>query len=381
MPIDLDKAVGAPLPATEYSWTEDTLMLYALGAGVGIGQDQTSLAGPPIHVRERPPRAPDVRRRPELPDVDGAHERTGAELQPDDAAARRAVPRGSRDPDPDERHHQDRREDHGHLRQGQRRARRDRGDHDASTAAYPVFKNEFGIFLRGEGGFGGDAGPAATNEAPKRAPDAVVETPTLDASSAALSSLRRQEPAPRRPRLRQDGRLRQADPARPLHLRERRPRRHPGLRRRRSDPLPLDSRALRASGDAGRDDRHRDVEGVADRHRRPGEGEGARSGRDLERSRHARPEESAACTTRAGSELLGAVPGGATGSAACRRQRPPTRRRAARSRRDRRRDHRRRNRAGRAERARTASASPSSATEPASRSASSIATSAARPAS
>jgi hypothetical protein len=44
MPIDLAKAVGAALPAVEYRWNEDTLMLYALGAGVGIGQDQTSPA-------------------------------------------------------------------------------------------------------------------------------------------------------------------------------------------------------------------------------------------------------------------------------------------------------------------------------------------------
>src|SRR5258705_5493204 len=43
----------------------------------------------------------------------------------------------------------------------------------------PIFKNEFGIFLRGEGGFGGEAGPPAANEAPKREPDAVVAYATL----------------------------------------------------------------------------------------------------------------------------------------------------------------------------------------------------------
>jgi len=42
-----------------------------------------------------------------------------------------------------------------------------------------LFKNEFGVFLRGEGGFGGEAGPAPGNEAPSRAPDAVVELPTM----------------------------------------------------------------------------------------------------------------------------------------------------------------------------------------------------------
>jgi acyl dehydratase len=43
----------------------------------------------------------------------------------------------------------------------------------------PLFTNRFSLFLRGEGGFGGDAGPKAANEAPSRAPDLVVESKTL----------------------------------------------------------------------------------------------------------------------------------------------------------------------------------------------------------
>ena len=42
-----------------------------------------------------------------------------------------------------------------------------------------LFTNRFSIFARGEGGFGGDAGPKAVNEAPTRAPDKVVESRTL----------------------------------------------------------------------------------------------------------------------------------------------------------------------------------------------------------
>ena len=42
-----------------------------------------------------------------------------------------------------------------------------------------LFKNEFGVFLRGEGGFGGETGPAPGNDAPDRAPDSVVEYPTM----------------------------------------------------------------------------------------------------------------------------------------------------------------------------------------------------------
>jgi acyl dehydratase len=43
----------------------------------------------------------------------------------------------------------------------------------------PLFTNRFSLFLRGEGGFGGEAGPKVGNEAPARAPDLVVESKTL----------------------------------------------------------------------------------------------------------------------------------------------------------------------------------------------------------
>jgi len=48
-----------------------------------------------------------------------------------------------------------------------------------SEGGAPLFTNRFSLFLRGEGGFGGDAGPKAGNEAPSRAADLTVETKTL----------------------------------------------------------------------------------------------------------------------------------------------------------------------------------------------------------
>ncbi len=39
----------------------------------------------------------------------------------------------------------------------------------------PLFTNRFSLFLRGEGGFGGEPGPKAGNAAPDRAPDGVIE--------------------------------------------------------------------------------------------------------------------------------------------------------------------------------------------------------------
>jgi acyl dehydratase len=48
-----------------------------------------------------------------------------------------------------------------------------------SEGGSPLFTNRFSLFLRGEGGFGGEAGPKAGNEAPARAADLTVESKTL----------------------------------------------------------------------------------------------------------------------------------------------------------------------------------------------------------
>ena len=43
----------------------------------------------------------------------------------------------------------------------------------------PLFTNRFGIYARGEGGFGGESGPPAANKAPERDPDVTVESKTM----------------------------------------------------------------------------------------------------------------------------------------------------------------------------------------------------------
>jgi acyl dehydratase len=49
----------------------------------------------------------------------------------------------------------------------------------ATTDGDPLFVNRFGLFLRGEGGFGGEPGPKGGEPAPSETPDLVVESPTL----------------------------------------------------------------------------------------------------------------------------------------------------------------------------------------------------------
>ncbi len=48
-----------------------------------------------------------------------------------------------------------------------------------SEGGDPLFTNRFSLFLRGEGGFGGESGPKAGNRAPEREPDGVIDKASL----------------------------------------------------------------------------------------------------------------------------------------------------------------------------------------------------------
>jgi acyl dehydratase len=52
------------------------------------------------------------------------------------------------------------------------------------SAGETVFTNRSGVFVRGAGGFGGERGPEAGNAAPERAPDKSVADTTLDIQAA-----------------------------------------------------------------------------------------------------------------------------------------------------------------------------------------------------
>ena len=82
----------------------------------------------------------------------------------------------------------------------------------------PLYTNRSSVFIRGEGGWGGERGPSGPqNVPPDRAPDHEVTYQHVARPGAALPPLGRPQPAALRPGVRRHGRLRPPDPARPVH--------------------------------------------------------------------------------------------------------------------------------------------------------------------
>jgi len=179
MPIDLSKALGAKLAPLEFAWNEDALILYALGAGVGVNADQTSPAVLQYTYENGLKALPTFGVIPSFPVLMGMMSAPGLSFNPMLLLhgeqyleiLERPIPTSATV-----------------ATNATIKAVYDKGKAalvvvEALTTrtsdAKPVFRNEFGIFLRGEGGFGGEAGPAAGNEPPSRPPDAVVEYPTM----------------------------------------------------------------------------------------------------------------------------------------------------------------------------------------------------------
>jgi len=179
MPIDPDKAVGAELPVREVSWTEADVLLYhlALGASSSAG-DQTdpkslryttenALQVLPsfgvITPNLRDTGAPSL----ELPgcDIDLAAVLHGSQ----EIVVHRPLPTAAR---------------------GEVRTRIsdvwDKGkaavivqeSETVDEAGAPLFTTRSSIFVKGEGGFGGERGPSSRVELPERTPDAETEFAT-----------------------------------------------------------------------------------------------------------------------------------------------------------------------------------------------------------
>ena len=176
MPIDLEKALGAVLPAGSFSWTEKDVILYHLGLGAGNPPtDPNELAytyEPKLKV------LPSYAVVPAFPALAGVMAVDGLSFN------LMMLLHGEQDT-----------EIHGPLPTSADTTSTGRiaNIYDKGKAALVVLEvttedkagqtlavNRFSLFLRGEGGFGGEPGPSQTGEpAPDRTPDHVVESPTI----------------------------------------------------------------------------------------------------------------------------------------------------------------------------------------------------------
>jgi len=178
MPIDLQKALGAELEPMSYELTQDKVMLYALGVGaVPEGDDLPFVYENGLKV------LPTFGVVPPFPALMGLLTAPGVSVNPIMILHGEQYLEIRKHPLPTT----------GTLISKPKIANiYDKGkgalleldvvteDRDGNE----IFYNRFGTFARGEGGFGGDKGPAPGNEPPDRAPDAVVESPTLRRQAA-----------------------------------------------------------------------------------------------------------------------------------------------------------------------------------------------------
>lgn len=176
MPIDPSKALGAPITGGSFRWDRDRVILYHLGIGAG---DPPTDPNELSYTYERNLKVlPSFGVIPAFGSLGGVGQVPGLQFNPalllhgeQDLEIRKAIP----------------------VEAEVETSGKVAGIYDKGKAALvvletetrlkgdaePLFVNRFSLFLRGEGGFGGESGPPAGNEAPSRDPDGRVESKTL----------------------------------------------------------------------------------------------------------------------------------------------------------------------------------------------------------
>lgn len=175
MPIDPDKALGAELGEGEYAWTADDVILYHLG--VGAGNPPTDPGELEYTYEKNLKVLPSFGVIPVFGAMGGLGAVEGLSFNfamllhgEQDITLHRPIPPEAKV-----------------VSKGRVAELWDKGKaclcvlevETRLESGEPLFTNRFGLFLRGEGGFGGEPGPKAGNERPEREPDGVIETPTL----------------------------------------------------------------------------------------------------------------------------------------------------------------------------------------------------------
>ncbi len=176
MPIDPNKARGARLPDGESSYTKDQVILYHLGLGAGVpATDPKELE----YTYEK-----NLKVLPSFAVVPGFGSMGGIASVPGMQFNFAMLLHGEQEvilhrPLPVEA----KLKTSAHIPEIY-----DKGkaalvilEAGAKNAAddQPLYTNRMSLFIRGEGGFGGDSGPKVGNAAPERAPDGLVERKTL----------------------------------------------------------------------------------------------------------------------------------------------------------------------------------------------------------
>ena len=176
MPIDVAKAVGAELPGSRFSWSEADIILYNLGVGAGdppTSPDELKYAyEADLEAIPAYGTIPPFAIMMSIGAVDGLDIELARILHGDQAlTVHSPIPTSGTV-----------------IQTGSVVDIYDKGKGALvvievvsvlEESGEPLFTNRSGIYVRGEGGFGGDGGPPAADHVPDREPDHLVESPTL----------------------------------------------------------------------------------------------------------------------------------------------------------------------------------------------------------
>ncbi len=176
MPIDIEAALASQLPARQFAWDEDRVILYHLGLGAGA---------PPTDPRELSytyegnlavlPSFGTIAANSSMATISTAR---GVDINwalllhgEQDLEIRQPIPRsGTVTSQPRIAHIYDK---------GRAALMVVEVTSTDQQTGELLFINRSTLFIRGEGGWGGDPGPKASNPAPSRSPDHIVRSPTL----------------------------------------------------------------------------------------------------------------------------------------------------------------------------------------------------------